>query len=61
MSFGEILLIILAVLFVVFIFGRMIYRRIKGKPTGECACCQQRMEKALKEAKKVAKCTCDRF
>ena len=61
MSWQEIVLIILAALFVCFIFGRMIYRRIKGKPSSECACCHKNMEKALREAKKVAKCTCDRF
>ena len=61
MSWQEIVLIIVAVLFVGFIFGRMIYNRIKGKPSSECASCHHNMEKALKEAKKVAKCTCDRF
>ena len=52
MSFPEIMLIIISVLFVVFIFGRMIYKRIKGMPSDECSCCKSNMKRMMKRAKK---------
>lgn len=48
----EIILIVVIALFVAFIFGREIYKIIKGK-SGECACCKHNMNKALKKAKRA--------
>ena len=53
MSAPEIILIIVASLFVLFIFGRMISRRIKGLPSDDCAACKSNMSKAMKKAKKA--------
>jgi FtsZ-interacting cell division protein ZipA len=47
MSFIEILVIIGAVAIVALVLGNHIYKRIKHKPTGECACCATRMKKTL--------------
>ena len=52
MIFPEIVLIIVTVSFVVFIFGRMIYKRIKGMPSEECSCCKSNMKRMMKRAKK---------
>ena len=46
----EILLIILAPSYVLFIIGRYIYKRMKHLPTDECANCK--LLKASKELKK---------
>lgn len=54
MTLPEILLIIVSVSFVVFIFGRMIYKRIKGMPSDECSSCKVNMQKMMKKAKKEA-------
>jgi len=53
MSAPEIILIVVASLFVVFIFGRMIYKRIKGLPSDDCAACKANMSSAMKKAKKA--------
>jgi hypothetical protein len=55
MSLPEIILIIVSASFVVFIFGRMIYKRIKGMPSDECSSCKVNMKRAMKEAKKEVK------
>lgn len=52
MSAPEIILIVVSVSFVVFIFGRMIYKRIKGMPSDECSCCKSNMKRMMKKAKK---------
>lgn len=52
MSLPEILLIIVAVAFVVGVFGRAIYKRIKHQPTDECACCAMKNKRMLKKMKK---------
>lgn len=52
MSFPEIVLLVVIVLFVCFIFGREIYNHSKGK-SRECACCKSNMQRAMKKAKKV--------
>ena len=52
MSFPEIVLIVIIVLFVVFIFGKEVYNHVKGK-NRECACCKSNMKRAMKNAKKV--------
>ena len=41
----EILIIVCIVLFVIYIFGREIYNRIKNKPTGECKVCNMRSKR----------------
>ena len=55
MSFPEIILIIASVSFVCFIFGKMIYRRVKGMPSEECSSCKSNMARMMKKAKKEAK------
>ena len=52
MSFPEIMLFIVSVSFVIFVFGRMIYKRIKGMPSDECSCCKSNMKRMMKRAKK---------
>ena len=52
MSAPEIILIVVSTSFVVFIFGRMIYKRIKGMPSDECSCCKSNMKRMMKKAKK---------
>jgi hypothetical protein len=52
MSAPEIILIVVSASFVVFIFGRMIYKRIKGMPSDECSCCKSNMKRMMKKAKK---------
>ena len=46
----EVVVIILVSSFVIFIFGREIYKFSKGKRS-ECACCKNNMNRALKKAK----------
>lgn len=60
MSPIEIIVIVLVVGFVAFIFGREIYKHIKGN-SGECSCCKSNMHRAIKKAKKAIdreKCCC---
>lgn len=52
MSAPEIILIVISVTFVVFIFGRMIYRRIKGMPSQECSSCKINTKRMIKDVKK---------
>ena len=54
MSLPEIILIVVSASFVVYIFGKMIYDKIKGKPTAECASCKSNMSRMMKKAKKEA-------
>lgn len=60
MGFEEIVVIVLAVSFVCFIFGKEIYKRIKKMPSSECSCCKSNMNRALKEAKKAVSCQCNK-
>ena len=53
MSLPEIILIIISVSFVTLIFGRMIYKRIKGMPSSECSCCKSNMRRMMRKAKKA--------
>lgn len=48
----EIIVIIVAALIVIAVFGNMIYRRIKKMPANECSCCKARMNRAMKRMKK---------
>ena len=45
----EILVIILTLLFLGFIVGRHIYKKIHHMPTGECECCHKTSKQLLKE------------
>lgn len=49
----EIVVITLVVFFFLFLIGRYIYRKIKGLPTGDCACCHKGSKKLLKEYHKA--------
>ena len=51
MSAPEIILIVVSASFVLFIFGRMIYRRIKGQ-NDECNCCKVSKKRMIKDIKK---------
>ncbi len=54
----EIIVIIAAVSFVLAILTVYIKRRIKGEPTGDCACCHTNKEKLLKKYHKMYGCKC---
>ena len=47
----EILVAVAAITFVVLVFGRIIYKKIKGTYKGECECCEKRMKKNIKNIK----------
>lgn len=51
----EIIVIICVVLIFVAVIGRYIYKRVHHMPTGECACCKNRMQHAIKECQKDMK------
>ena len=51
----EIIVILLVVSFFLFLIGRYIYKKVKGLPTGECACCHKSTKQLLKE---YHKCCC---
>lgn len=55
MELYEILLIICIVLFVVFIFGREIYRKIKKLPSRECYACKKNSMNIVKIYRKKYK------
>ena len=55
--FLEITVITIVILFFAFLIGRYIYRKIKGLPTGECACCHKSKKQLLKE---YHKCCCNK-
>ena len=48
----EVLVLVLAVLFVAAILGTYIYKRVHHMPVGDCACCQANTKKLLKEYRK---------
>ena len=52
MEFYEVLFIIAIVGFVLFIFGREIYRKKKSLPTGECSYCHSNSKRLLKDYRK---------
>ena len=63
MSPFEIIFIILIIAFVVFIFGREIYRKIKKRPSLECSYCHSNSKRLLKEYRKKYsknKCSCNK-
>ena len=51
----EIVVITIVISFLTFLIGRYIYKKIKGLPTGECACCHKSTKQMLKE---YHKCYC---
>lgn len=53
----EITVISLVAIFFIFLISRYIYRKVKGLPTGECACCHKSTKKLLKE---YHKCCCNK-
>ena len=55
MGIGEVLLIIAAASFVIFIFGKMIYARINGKPSADCCECKKNSMSLVKKYHKKYK------
>lgn len=53
----EISVIVLTILFLVAVIGTYIYRKAKGLPTGECACCQKNKNDLVKKYHKKY-CSC---
>lgn len=53
----EVVVISLTVIFLLTIIGNYIKKKIKGLPTGECACCHKSTKKMLKE---YHKCCCNK-
>lgn len=51
----EIVVIIIVVSFFGFLIGRYIYKKVKGLPTGECACCHKSTKQLVDE---YHKCYC---
>ncbi len=56
----EIIVIITAVLIVVAVIARYVYKRITKQPVGECSCCKSRMKKNFKKISKELKCECNK-
>lgn len=54
----EIIVIIAAILIVVAVIARYVYKRITKQPIGECSCCKSRMKKNFKKISKELKCEC---
>ena len=52
----EIVVISLTVAFFGFLIGRYIYKKVKGLPTGECACCHKSKKQLLKEYHQYCDC-----
>lgn len=52
MTLIEIIVIICIILIFVAVIGSYIYKRIHHMPTGECACCKKKMQRAMKQMKK---------
>lgn len=52
----EIIVISLVAIFFIFLISRYIYKKAKGLPTGECACCHKSTKKLLKEYHKCCAC-----
>lgn len=52
----EIIVISLVAIFFIFLISRYIYKKVKGLPTGECACCHKSTKKLLKEYHKCCAC-----
>lgn len=48
----EILVIAVIVIFLGFVIGRYIYKKVHHLPTGECECCHKSSKQLLKEYRK---------
>ena len=48
----EIIILVFSIVFVLSVFGNLIYKKAKGKPIGECADCKKKMNKFVKEYRK---------
>ena len=44
----EILVVVLVLSFLLFLLGRHLFRKSKGLPTGECACCANKGKNLVK-------------
>jgi len=55
MELIEIIVITISVLVVASVVGIWIYKKVKHKPTGECACCQANMKKTIKKMRREMK------
>lgn len=53
----EVVVISLTVIFLLTLLGNYIRKKIKGLPTGECACCHKSKKQLLKE---YHQCCCDK-
>lgn len=51
----EIIVVVLVLSFLLFLLVRHLYRKRKGLPTGECACCQNKGKNLVKQ---YHKCCC---
>ena len=51
----EILVVVLTLSFLLFLLGRYIYKKKKGLPIGECACCGNKGKNLVKQ---YHKCYC---
>ena len=49
----EIIVITLTVFFFIALIGNYIRKKIKGLPTGECACCHKSSKKMIKKYHKI--------
>ena len=54
----EVVVISATVIFFLTLLGNYIYKKIKGLPTGECACCHKSTKKMVKDYHK--QCCCDK-
>ena len=55
MELIEIIVITISVLVVASVVGIWIYKKVKHKPTGECACCQANTKKTIKKMRREMK------
>lgn len=55
MNVIDLLIILSCVLIVCVVFGIYLYRKIKNKPTGDCACCGSKGNSLLKKYHKKYK------
>ena len=51
----EVIVILATVIFLLTIIGNYIRKKIKGLPTGECACCHKSTKKMVSEYHKLYK------
>ena len=49
----EILVVVITLSFLLFLLGRYLYKKKKGLPTGECACCASKGKSLVKSYHKT--------